>query len=124
MSVAKAGLNADEYASHSLRIGLAAGEASVPLYTEKKEGRWNSDAYKSYVRQSNKSAAFMEECPPICPVRRVSLRYKIEEPRVQIAAFGRYLCYPAESFVGEINVGNRLLLAYAPISDISSFLLS
>ena len=50
--VAKAGMQPDEYALHSLRIGgatyLSAG--GVPSKVLKREGRWSSDAYKTYVR--------------------------------------------------------------------------
>ena len=54
-----AGVRADEYALHSLRIGgathLSAGGASPE--TLQREGRWASDAYKAYVRSHGKDAS-------------------------------------------------------------------
>ena len=56
--VALAGVRADEYALHSLRIGgathLSAGGASPE--TLQREGRWASDAYKAHVRSHGKDA--------------------------------------------------------------------
>ena len=57
--VALAGVRADEYALHSLRIGgathLSAGGASPE--TLQREGRWASDAYKAYVLSHGKDAS-------------------------------------------------------------------
>ena len=57
--VALAGVRADEFALHSLRIGsathLSAGGASPE--TLQREGRWASDAYKAYVRSHRKDAS-------------------------------------------------------------------
>ena len=59
--VALAGVRADEYALHSLRIGdathLSAGGASQE--TLQREGRWASDAYKVYVRSHGKDAGWV-----------------------------------------------------------------
>ena len=59
--VALAGVRADEYALHSLRIGgathLSAGGASPD--TLQREGRWASDAYKAYVRRHGKDASWV-----------------------------------------------------------------
>ena len=59
--VALAGVRADEYALHSLRIGgathLSAGAASPEML--QREGRWASDAYKAYVRSHGKDASWV-----------------------------------------------------------------
>ena len=59
--VALAGVRADEYALHSLRIGgathLSAGGASPEVL--QREGRWASDAYKAYVRSHGKDASWV-----------------------------------------------------------------
>ena len=57
--VALAGVRADEYALHSLRIGgathVSAGGASPE--TLQRMGRWASDAYKAYVRSHGKDTS-------------------------------------------------------------------
>ena len=57
--VAFAGVRADEYALHSLRIQgathLSAGGASPE--TLQREGRWASDAHKANVRSHGKDAS-------------------------------------------------------------------
>ena len=59
--VALAGVRADEYALHSLRIGgethLSAGGASPE--TLQREGRRASDAYKTYSRSHGKDASWV-----------------------------------------------------------------
>ena len=59
--VASADVRADEYALHSLRIGgathLSAGGASPE--TLQREGWWESDAYKAYVRSHGKDASWV-----------------------------------------------------------------
>ena len=61
--VALAGVRADEYALHSLRIGgathLSAGGASPEVL--QREGRWASDAYKAYVRSHGKDASWVAD---------------------------------------------------------------
>ena len=61
--VALAGLPADEYVLHSLRIGgatfLSAGGASVDVV--RREGRWKSGAYNSYVRTHGGDAKAVSE---------------------------------------------------------------
>ena len=53
--VAKSGRNPDEFALHSLRIGgattLAAG-GDISERVIQREGRWRSDAYKAYTRNT------------------------------------------------------------------------
>ena len=56
--VALAGVRAEDYALHSLRIGgaihvSAGGDTPEVL---QREGRWASDAYKAYVRSYGKDA--------------------------------------------------------------------
>ena len=57
--VALAGVRAEEYALHSLIIGgathLSAGGATPEVL--QREGRWASNAYKTYVRSHGKSAS-------------------------------------------------------------------
>jgi len=59
--VALAGVRAEEYALHSLRIGgathLSAGGATPEVL--QREGRWASDAYKAYVRSHGKDASWV-----------------------------------------------------------------
>ena len=59
--VALAGVRADEYALHSLKIGgatqLSAGGASPG--TLQREGWWASDAYKACVRSHGKGASWV-----------------------------------------------------------------
>ena len=61
--VALAGVRADEYALHSLRIGgathLSAGGASPEVL--QREGRWASDAYKAYVCSHGKDASWVAD---------------------------------------------------------------
>ena len=49
-----AGLDQSQYASHSLRIGAAttAAAARIPAWMIKTLGRWNSNAYLSYIHSS------------------------------------------------------------------------
>ena len=60
-AVALAGMRADEYALHSLRIGgathLSAGGASLKML--QREGRSASDACKAYVRSHGKDASWV-----------------------------------------------------------------
>ena len=46
------GINQDNYASHSFRIGAAAtaAAAGIPTWLIKTLGRWSSDAYLTYIR--------------------------------------------------------------------------
>ena len=59
--IALAGVRAEEYALHSLRIGgathLSAGGATPEVL--QREGRWTSDAYKTYVRSHGKDASWV-----------------------------------------------------------------
>ena len=59
--VALAGVRAEDYALHSLRIGgathLSAGEATSEVL--QREGRWASDAYKTYVRSHGEDAGWV-----------------------------------------------------------------
>ena len=50
--LSQAGMSPSDYASHSFRIGAAtmAAAAGLPPYLIKTLGRWNSNAYMSYVR--------------------------------------------------------------------------
>ena len=61
--VALAGVRAEEYALHSLRIGgathLSAGGATPEVL--QREGRWASDAYKAYVRSHGKDASWVAD---------------------------------------------------------------
>ena len=61
--VALAGVRAEEYALHSLRIGgathLSAGGATPEVL--QREGRWASDAYKTYVRSHGKDASWVAD---------------------------------------------------------------
>ena len=58
-----AGLPADEYALHSLRMGgatfLSAGGASVDVV--RKKGRWKLDAYMGYVRSHGEDAKVVSD---------------------------------------------------------------
>ena len=59
--VSVAGMQAEEYALHSLRIGgathLSAGGAAPEVL--KREGRWTSGAYKGYVRNHGRDAQWV-----------------------------------------------------------------
>ena len=59
--VALAGVRAEEYALHSLRIGgathLSAGGATPKVL--QREGRWASNAYNTYVRSHGKNASWV-----------------------------------------------------------------
>ena len=61
--VALAGVRAEEYALHSLRIGgathLSAGGATPEVL--QREGRWASDAYKTYVRSHGMDASWVAD---------------------------------------------------------------
>ena len=48
--LAEAGLQPEQFAGHSFRIGAAA--CGVPIATIKTLGRWKSEAYQLYIRQS------------------------------------------------------------------------
>jgi site-specific recombinase XerC len=52
--VAKIGMNADEYSSHSARIGgtTAASQAGVSTLLLKRHGNWKSDVVYDYIRAS------------------------------------------------------------------------
>ena len=54
-----AGIDQGNYAGHSFRIGAAtaAAAAGVPAHTIKIMGRWSSDAYTLYIRQSREALA-------------------------------------------------------------------
>ena len=59
--VALAGVRAEQYALHSLRIGgethLSASGATLEVL--QREGRWASDAYKTYVRSDGRNASWV-----------------------------------------------------------------
>ena len=61
--VALAGVRADEYALHSLRIRGATHWSSGGALREvlQREGRWASDAYKAYVRGHGKDASWVAD---------------------------------------------------------------
>ena len=58
-AVALAGVRAEEYALHSLRIGGATHLSAEGVAPEvlQREGRWVSNAYKTYVRIHGKDAS-------------------------------------------------------------------
>ena len=58
-ALAKAELNQSLYAGHSISFGAAttAASAGIPSQSIKRLGRWNSDAFNVYIRQSDTSIA-------------------------------------------------------------------
>ena len=59
--VALAGVRTEKYALHSLRIGGAthvSAEGAAPEVLQR-EGRWASNAYKTYVRSHGKDASWV-----------------------------------------------------------------
>ena len=61
--VGLAGLPPAEFALHSLRIGGATHLSAAGVSPEvlQKEGRWKSDAFKSYVRANDANCALVSE---------------------------------------------------------------
>ena len=58
-ALARAGIDQSAYSGHSFRIGAAsvAAARNVPAHTIKMLGRWSSEAYMLYIRQSRANLA-------------------------------------------------------------------